>query len=81
MVDSDVYLSDKECDSTRATLTIINYESATIQLIALSRSTLEEYAGDYDRLVYDKMGFKPSSVYYMLSENVTIEQSDESDYI
>ncbi len=78
---SDSALSGKECNCSEVTLAIMNYESATIQLIALSRSTLEEYVDDYDQLVYGKLGFKPSSVYYMLADKITIERSGELDFI
>lgn len=57
---------------TKATLAIMNYESASIELVTLDCSILDEYADDYDKLVYGTLGYKPESVYYMIAENIEI---------
>lgn len=59
-------------EPNRATLAIMNYESASIELVTLDGSLLDEYADDYDRLVYDAMGYKPESVYYMIADNIAL---------
>ncbi|MCQ2194323.1 MAG: hypothetical protein MJZ28_05150 [Paludibacteraceae bacterium] len=60
-----------------AQLAIINYEVASIDIINLSEAIEREYADDYDRLVYGKMGYKTSSVYYMIAENISVRQIEE----
>lgn len=60
-----------------AQLAIINYETATIEIINLSEITMTKYANDFDQLVYDDMGYKPSSVYYMIADNISICESEE----
>ncbi|MCQ2224813.1 MAG: hypothetical protein MJZ14_03690 [Paludibacteraceae bacterium] len=60
-----------------AQLAIINYEIASIDIINLSEATEREYADDYDQLVYGKMGYKTSSVYYMVAENISVRQIEE----
>lgn len=55
-----------------ATLAIMNYESAEIVVIDLSSDIAEKYAADYDQLVFNEMGYKPSEVYYMVAENIEI---------
>ena len=56
----------------KATLAIMNYESASIELVTLERSLLEEYEDDYDRLIYDTMGYKSTNVYYMIADNIAL---------
>lgn len=56
----------------KATLAIINYELASIELVSLNSSLLDEYADDFDRLVYGAMGYKPESVYYMIADNIAL---------
>lgn len=59
-------------EQKKATLAIMNYESASIELISLDCTTLEEYVDDYDRLVFGKMGYKPESVYYMIADDIAV---------
>lgn len=56
----------------KAALAIMNYESASIELVSLDGSLLDEYAEDFDRLVYGAMGYKPESVYYMIADNIAL---------
>lgn len=56
----------------KATLAIINYEMANIELVTLDGSLLDEYADDYDRLVFGTLGYKPESVYYMIADNIEV---------
>lgn len=66
---------DKENASLKpqqATLAIMNYETASIELVTLDVSLIDEYADDYDRLVFDVMGYKPESVYYMIADNIAL---------
>lgn len=60
-----------------AQLAIINYETASIDIINLSEEIEREYADNYDQLVFSKMGYKTSSVYYMIAENIRINEIDE----
>ncbi len=60
-----------------AQLAIINYETASIDIINLSEEIEREYADNYDQLVFNKMGYKTSSVYYMIAENIRINEIDE----
>lgn len=62
-----------------AQLAIINYETATIEIINLSEVTMNKYANDFDRLVYKDMGYKPSAVYYMIADNINICEREEYD--
>lgn len=61
-----------------AKLAIMNYEMACIELITLSDSTIEKYSSDYDHLVYEVMGYNPSTVYYMVAEDICICDVEES---
>lgn len=54
------------------TLAIMNYETATIKIIALSDEVVNKYGNDFDKYVYDVLGYKQSSVSYMVSEEITI---------
>lgn len=60
-----------------AQLAIINYETASIDIFNLSEEIEREYADNYDQLVFSKMGYKTSSVYYMIAENIRINEIDE----
>lgn len=60
-----------------AQLAIINYETASIDIFNLSEEIEREYADNYDQLVFNKMGYKTSSVYYMIAENIRINEIDE----
>lgn len=64
--------SSASIESKKATLAIMNYESASIELVTLEATQLAEYADDYDSLVYGTMGYKPESVYYMIADNITL---------
>ncbi len=54
------------------TLAIMNYETATIEIIALSDEVVNKYGNDFDKYVYDVLGYKQSSVSYMVSEKITL---------
>lgn len=54
------------------TLAIMNYETATIEIIALSEEVVNIYGNDFDKYVYGVLGYKQSSVSYMVSEEITI---------
>jgi hypothetical protein len=54
------------------TLAIMNYETATIKIIALSDEVVNKYGNDFDKYVYDVLGYKQSSVSYMVSEKITL---------
>lgn len=60
-----------------AKLAILNYETASIEIIALSKDTVLKYANDYDKLVYGTMGYKQSAVYYMIADKINICETDE----
>lgn len=70
-----VFIMDKSKSSNelkKSTIAIINYESASVKLMTIENSVLEQYADDYDVLVYGVMGYKPESVYYMISDSITV---------
>ncbi|MBS7364954.1 MAG: hypothetical protein KIH03_14235 [Paludibacteraceae bacterium] len=50
----------------------MNYETATIKIIALSDEVVNKYGNDFDKYVYDVLGYKQSSVSYMVSEKITL---------
>ncbi|MBR5209248.1 MAG: hypothetical protein IKV67_05285 [Paludibacteraceae bacterium] len=50
----------------------MNYETATIEIIALSEEVVNIYGNDFDKYVYGVLGYKQSSVSYMVSEEITI---------
>lgn len=54
------------------TLAIMNYETATIEIIALSEEVVNIYGNDFDKYVYGVLGYKQSSISYMVSEEITI---------
>lgn len=54
------------------TLAIMNYETAIIKIIALSEDVVNKYGNDFDKYVYGVLGYKQSSVSYMVSEEITI---------
>lgn len=58
------------------TLAIMNYESAKIELIDLSSAIVQQYADNLDELVYGKMGYKQTNVYYMVAERIDIVKRD-----
>lgn len=60
-----------------AQLAIMNYETASIEIVTLSESTVKEYATDYDKLVYGVMGYKPSAIYYMIAEQISVCTTEE----
>lgn len=60
-----------------ARLAILNYETASVEIIELSKATIVKYANDYDKLVYGAMGYKRSSVYYMIADKINICETDE----
>ena len=60
-----------------AQLAIMNYETASVEIIALSKATVLKYANDYDKLVYGAMGYKRSSVYYMIADKINVCEIDE----
>lgn len=58
------------------TLAIMNYESAKIELIDLPSVIVQQYAENLDELVYGKMGYKQTNVYYMVAERIDIVKRD-----
>lgn len=54
------------------TLAIMNYESAKIELMDLPSAIVQQYAGDLDDLIFGKMGYKQTNVYYMVAENIEV---------
>lgn len=54
------------------TLAIMNYESAKIELIDLPSSVVQQFAQNLDELVYCKMGYKQTNVYYMVADNIDV---------
>ncbi len=54
----------------------MNYESAKIELIDLSSAIVQQYADNLDELVYGKMGYKQTNVYYMVAERIDIVKRD-----
>lgn len=54
------------------TLAIMNYESAKIELIDLPSAIIQQYAENLDQLVYGKMGYKQTSVYYMVADIIDV---------
>lgn len=61
-----------------AQLAIINYGTASIEILNLSEATLCKYVDDFDKLVYGAMGYKRSSVYYMIADRINIYEPDEN---
>lgn len=61
-----------------AQLAIINYGTASIEILNLSEATLCKYVDDFDKLVYDAMGYKRSSVYYMIADKINICETEEN---
>lgn len=60
-----------------AQLAVMNYGTASVEIIELSKDTVLKYANDYDKLVYGAMGYKRSSVYYMIADKINICEIDE----
>lgn len=58
------------------TLAIMNYESAKIELIDLPSAIVQQYAENLEELVYGKMGYKQTNVYYMVAEKIDIVKRD-----
>ncbi|MBQ0048868.1 MAG: hypothetical protein KBT12_01310 [Bacteroidales bacterium] len=58
-------------------IAILNYETASVEIITLSEATIQRYANDYDKLVYGAMGYKRSAVYYMIADKINICEADE----
>ena len=56
------------------TLAIMNYGSAKIELIDLPSDIVQQYAENLDELVYGKMGYKQTNVYYMVADNIEVIQ-------
>lgn len=54
------------------TLAIMNYESAKIELIDLPSAIVQKYAQNLDDLVFDKMGYKQTNVYYMVADSIDV---------
>lgn len=54
------------------TLAIMNYESARIELVDLPSDIAKQYEEDLDELVYGKLGYKQTDVYYMVAENIDV---------
>lgn len=54
------------------TLAIINYESAKIELIDLPSAIVQQYAENLDELVYGKMRYKQTNVYYMVADSIDV---------
>ena len=59
-----------------STLAIMNYEAARIELIDLPSAILQQYAENLDELIYDRMGYKQTNVYYMVAERIDIVKRD-----
>lgn len=54
------------------TLAIMNYESATIELIDLPSTIVQQYVENFDEFVYNKLGYKQTNVYYMVADNIDV---------
>lgn len=54
------------------TLAIMNYEQSVIEMIELSDDIVKQYAEDYDKLVFDYMGYKETTVYYMIADKIDV---------
>lgn len=54
------------------TLAIMNYEQSVIEMIELSDDIVKQYAEDYDKLVFDYMGYKKTTVYYMIADKIDV---------
>lgn len=66
-------------ESVMAQLAIINYETASIEIFNLSESTFCKYANALEELVYGKMGYKPTSVYYMVADCINVCETEEKE--
>ena len=66
-----------KCNMNMAQLAVMNYGTASVEIIELSKDTVLKYANDYDKLVYGAMGYKRSSVYYMIADKINICEIDE----
>ena len=54
------------------TLAIMNYEQSVIEMIELSDDIVKQYAEDYDKLVFNYMGYKETTVYYMIADKIDV---------
>ena len=63
-------------------LAILNYATCAVDIIDLSPATLQQYAEDFDTLVYDVLGYRRSEVYYMVGENgIRVNQMSENEIL
>ena len=62
------------------TLAVMNYETSTIDIITLSDHIVSVYGNDYDKYVYNVLGYKQSSVSYMVSKEINIVEFNKECY-
>lgn len=59
------------------TLAVMNYETSTIDIFSLSEQIVSAFGNDYDKYVYNVLGYTQSNVSYMVSKEINIIKFDK----
>lgn len=61
------------------TLVVLRKDVGQVEIVKLSDKTIEKYEDDLEGLVYDVLEYQRNSIYYLLEQNMAIDEFDLTD--
>ena len=61
------------------TLVVLRKDVGQVEIVKLSDQTIEKYEDDLEGLVYDVLEYQRNSIYYLLEQNMAIDEFDLTD--
>lgn len=58
------------------TLAVLRKDMGKVEIVKLSDKTIEKYEDDLEGLVYDVLEYQRNSIYYLLEQDMAIEEID-----
>ena len=61
------------------TLAVLRKDMGKVEIVKLSDKTIEKYEDDLEGLVYDVLEYQRNSIYYLLEQDMAIDEIDLTD--
>ena len=61
------------------TLAVLRKDIGQVEIVKLSDKTIEKYEDDLEGLIYDVLDYQRNSIYYLLEQNLGIDEFDLTD--
>ena len=58
------------------TLAVLRKDMGKVEIVKLSDKTIEKYEDDLEGLVYDVLEYQRNSIYYLLEQDMAIDEID-----